>query len=69
MKMETMLNGLKYKYTHAKAFSPKIFSYVNVGGVNNSDHWVNNTETNLENPLQTFEEFMNVCNEIDEMYN
>lgn len=63
--METMLNGLKYKYTFTQAFGAKVLSYVNTDG----DKWVNDTETNLAAPLESFEAFLGICNEIDEMYN
>jgi hypothetical protein len=63
--METIINGVQYKYTNVPAFGPKILSFVNIGG----GQWVNDTETNLAGPIESFEEFRRISKEIDDRYN
>ncbi|MCY9513334.1 hypothetical protein [Paenibacillus apiarius] len=63
--MTTIINRVKYTYTFTPAFGPKILSHVNIGG----GVWVNDTETNLAAPLESFEEFERIAKEIDDIYN
>ncbi|AHV96144.1 hypothetical protein [Paenibacillus sabinae] len=67
--MEMMLNGIKYKYVSTKAFGHKVMSYVNTGVIGGPDQWTNDTETNLSSPIENIEQFYDICDQLDRVYN
>lgn len=61
--METIINGVKYKYV-SNIFGVKILTYVDFGDGN----WVNSGEYNFDKEM-TEEEFIKTCEEIEAQFN
>ena len=63
MKNEIIIDGLKFIYLKAtKITSAKILEYVNIGGENGSDSWINSAEYRInEDVVNNYVDFQNQC--------